>query len=178
MNTQYDGEWITRDLNESIVLNLVDSNLILYSSYEAIDLINVVGDDVQMKTANVNDLANLLLYGVMRFKCISYPKEYIDIPLKQLYKLFDKANILDVDKAKVELINDKKYLDEIDAFMVSNGEQIKDKRYAFIATIIREPSQELRKLLDYSRDYGKMDMKEKFDALKGVDSFNKDRNEE
>ena len=62
--------------------------------------------------------------------------------------------------------------------MVSNGEQILDKRYAFIATIIREPSKELRKLLDYSRDYGNMDMKEKFDALKGLDSFNQDRNEE
>lgn len=172
MKAQYDGEWITKELNDSIVLNLVDSNMKLYSSYEAVDLINVVGDDVSIRLANINDLSNLLQYGVMRFRCLTHLNEYVDIPLRNIYKLYENANIMKLSSTRMEFPNITKSLSSLDAFMVINKRQIFDKEYSFLTTIISDPSEELEKLLNISKEYGSMDMNEKFIALTKVDLYN------
>lgn len=175
MNKQYDGEWITKDLNDSIVINLVDKSMNLYSSYEAVDLINVVGDDIRIGIANINDLTNLLLYGVMRFKSLNNANEYIDIPLKNIYKLYENANIMKLYKDKLEIPNKTKKVSDLEAFsVIKNGEVLNDN-YSFITTIISNPSEELEKLLKISKDFGKMNMTEKYNALTKIDLFNHKR---
>ena len=172
MNTIYDGEWITRDLNNTLVLNLVDNDMHSYSSYEAYDLVNVLGEDIQIGLANVNDLNNLILYGVMRFKSLNYDHQYIDIPLRNLYQLFQEPNVMKVSHSEVFFPNKKKYIMDLDAFVVINGKQILNKDYAIISTLINEPSEELQKLLHITKNYGQMAMHEKFVALTNVDILN------
>ncbi len=172
MNTKYDGEWITKDLNDSIVLNLLNDKDQLYSSYEAIDLINVVGDDIRIGIANVNDLNNLLLYGVMRFRSLKNIKEYVDIPVRNLYMLYENPNVMKLLSSELKFPNIKKSIEKMDAFVVINGEKVDVDKYAFITTLINEPSTELKKILEISRDYGNMDMNEKYIALTNVDILN------
>ena len=144
----------------------------LYSSYEATDLINVLGEDIKIGLANINDLNNLLLYGVMRFKCLNYPKQYMDIPLRNLYKLFEEPNVMKLTSTEVSFPNKKKYLTDLDAFTVIEGKQVLNKEYAIISTIINTLSEELQKILSISKNYGNMDMNDKFIALTNVDILN------
>ena len=62
-------------------------------------------------------------------------------------------------------------LSELNAFTVING-TLPGDNYKIIATVINKQSNELNKLMELSRDYGKMSMDEKFLALKEINDIN------
>lgn len=170
----YDYEWITNDLNNSIVITLVNVNengeIKLHDSYQAIDVIDIVGNDVSVGLANVNDLSNLLLLGTMRFKGIG-KKGILDISFSNLYKLYENANRLLLEDGKFEVNNRLISLGDLNAFTVVDGTMPTDN-YKVIATIVGELPLELERLLKLARDYGMMSMDEKFCALSEINQIN------
>jgi len=173
----YDYEWITRDLNDSIIIMLVEvkenGEIKQYNSYQAVDVVDVVGNDVSVGLANVNDLSNLLLLGTMRFKGISN-NEILDISFSNLYKLFESANVISLETGKIQMINRLLSLAELNAFTIVEG-TLPGDNYKIIATVINNVSNELKRLIELSRDYGTMSMDEKFLALKEINHLNEHR---
>lgn len=173
----YDYEWITQDINDSIVLMMVEvkenGEVKQYNSYQAVDVIDVVGNDVSVGQANVNDLSNLLTIGTMRFKGIAN-NEILDIAFSNLYKLYENANQITLDMAKFKIINRLLGLDELNAFTIING-TVPGGNYKIIATVISEMSQDLRRVIELARDYGTMSMDEKFMALREINQINDGR---
>lgn len=170
----YDYEWITRDLNDSIVIMLVyvkeNGEIKQYNSYQAVDVVDIVGNDVSVGMANVNDLSNLLLLGTMRFKGISNG-EVLDISFSNLYKLYENANVISLDTGNIKMINRLLSLAELNAFTIIDG-TLPGDNYKIIATVINKQSKELKRLIELARDYGVMSMDEKFAALKEINHIN------
>lgn len=173
----YDYEWITQDINESIVLMIVDvkenGEIKQYNSYQAVDVIDVVGNDVSVGQANVNDLSNLLTIGTMRFKGIANG-EILDISFRNLYKLYENANYITLDVSNFKIINRLLGLDELNAFTIING-TLPGGNYKIIATVISGMSHDLKRLIELARDYGGMSMDEKFMALSEINQINDKR---
>lgn len=170
----YDYEWITRDLNDSIIIMLVEvkenGEIKQYNSYQAVDVVDVVGNDVSVELANVNDLSNLLLLGTMRFKGISN-SEVLDISFSNLYKLFENANVISLETGNIQMINRLLSLADLNAFTIVDG-TLPGDNYKIIATVINSASKELKRLIELARDYGMMSMDEKFSALKEINQIN------
>ena len=169
MNKQYDYEWITKDLNDCILLKAVDKDNKCVKAYQAVDVVNCVGDDVRIGQANIYDISNLLTIGTIRFTSYN-GNEVLDIPFRNIHILFKEPNIMSVNNLPV--IKDKKIsLDELDAFAVINDSFICDE-YKIIATKISKESEALKKFIDIAKEYGQMGMNEKFNALAKIDTLN------
>jgi len=174
---QYDYEWITKDINDSILIEIVqveeDGNYKKYNSYQAIDVIDCAGNDVSVGKANVNDLVNLLTIGTMRFKGITND-EILDIPFRTLYKLYEFANSIKMEDLEIKIINRLLSFDELNAFTIIN-ETIPSDNYKIIATTFSEPTDSLNKLICFARDYVVLGLDEKFQILKELNKVNSER---
>lgn len=173
----YDYEWITQDINNSIVLMLVNvkenGEINQYNSYQAVDVVDIVGNDVSVGLANVNDLSNLLMVGTMRFKGIGN-NEVLDVSFSSLYKLYENANVISLEPMKIQMVNRLLGLGELNAFTIVDG-TVPGDNYKIIATVIGEMSQDLKRLIELARDYGMMSMDEKFWALSEINQINEQR---
>lgn len=167
MNKLYDYEWITRNINNSFVFSLVDAYKNAVAVYQASDIINIVGDNVEIKNANINDLTNLITIGVMRFTTHDGTK-YIDIPIRNLYRLFKKTNILTPEK--IEFINEPIPLTELEAFVPNK--EIDIQNYSFVVARIDTENEMLKRLLNLIGNYNNMGMSEKFEALNEINNIN------
>ena len=162
--------WIIKDISNSLILNLFynDGNkLKLIDSYDVFKLLDVVSEPANVGFANINDITNLLTIYKVRFIDIKDSKNIIDIPIRNIYKLYEKATKID------EIFDGKKVIpvSELDAFVIYDGASVKD-RYFIEAIQIREISNHFSEFLDKTREFGNMDMQEKFDALSSVNEIN------
>lgn len=173
----YDYEWLTKDINDSIIITLVDvkenGEFHQYNSYQAIDVIDISGNDVSIGAANVNDLSNLLTIGTMRFKSITND-EILDISFNNLYKLYENANDISLDNSKVKITNRLLRLDELNAFTIIDG-TIPTENYKIISTIINKIPTDLLQTIELARDYSTMSLDEKFRALSKLNQINECR---
>lgn len=173
MNKLYDYEWITKDINDSIGINLLDESKKSIGAFEAIDVINIAGDDIRIKEANINDLTNLINIGTMRFK--SYINDdYIDIPIRNLSKLLINPNIITIEENSLK--NDIIPIKSLDASVKYNNSLVLEG-YGIIVTKIKKESESLNKLIEIASTYGQMDMKEKFNALSEINDMNHEKEE-
>lgn len=173
MNRLYDYEWITKDIYDSIIINLLDESKKSVGAFEAADVINIVGDDVRIKEANINDLTNLINIGAMRFK--SYiADDYIDIPIRNLHKLLINPNIITINESNIK--NDIIPIKSLEAVVKYNNELVLDN-YGIIVTKINKESKPLNKLIEIANAYGQMNMQEKFDALSEINVMNHEKEE-
>ncbi len=174
MDKMYDYEWITQDINNSIFIKLVqvsnDGKISNYGVYIAIDVIDFAGQDMTVGQANVNDLTNLLTVGTMRFKNFS-TNEIIDIPFNKLFDLYQKANVITSDVTELKVTNELQSLEDLNAFTIVGKEMATDQ-YKIISTILNHPSEALKKLIEYAKDYPNMSMEDKFNALSEVNRLN------
>lgn len=165
-----DFKWIAKDIYDSLIINLFykkNNQYILYGNYEASIVLDVVGGNIDVKFANIDDITNLITMGMVRFVNIKNESDVIDIPIRKLAVLFNNAvNIKNISD-KSNLIE----LNKLDAFAVIGGIHIKDGY--FVKTIkINDPNDSLIKLLDKAYEYGNMGMQEKFDTLSDVNMAN------
>lgn len=173
----YDYEWITQDINNSIILMLVEvkenGEIKQYNAYQAVDVVDIVGNDVSVGLANVNDLSNLLTIGTMRFKG-NVNSEILDVSFNNLYKLYENANVISLEPLKIQMVNRLLGLGDLNAFTVVNG-TVPGDSYKIIATLVGEVSEDLKRLIELSRDYGMMSMDEKFKALSEINHINEQK---
>lgn len=182
-NSYKDYEWLVRDIDNSLSLIIVYKNnnkTNVYGTYYPSELINICGDDVLVEPANIDDLNNLLSFGVIRFKNVvaDSAADVVDIPLSNIYKLYENANFLSLKDEKYtdngKLINHE----EIEAFIILDGFKPGNK-FKILTTCIDKPSEYLEKFMNIARDFSELGMQEKFNAISDINLLNYKRiNEE
>ena len=88
MNSNF--KWLTRDIDNSLILKVLynDSD---YAVFNVLDVLEVTGDRLDVETANIDDLTNLLTVGMVRFYNINDVSDIVDIPFRNLYNLYYKS---------------------------------------------------------------------------------------
>lgn len=175
MNTKYDYEWVKQDILDSTIINMFDSKGNAISCFQAYDIINSVGEDITIRQANINDLSSLLEYGTVKF-IDSLSSDWLNIPFKYIYKLYEEPNYLLIDELKVENKNKKISMSEVDGYGNIKGNYVTDNY--LIATCIKKVSNDLIRIMEIAKSYDSMSMNEKFDALSEVNLINYRREKE
>lgn len=163
-------KWIASDIYDSTVVNLFykkDNQYILYGNYEASTVLDVLGGDIDIKFANIDDITNLITMGIVRFTNIKNQKDIIDIPIRKLAILFNNS----IDIKNIDSKNNYIELNKLDAFAVTNGNHVKENYYIEVIKV-KEPNANLIKLLDKAYEYGNMGMQDKFDTLSDANITN------
>ena len=159
--------WLAKDIDSSIVLKVIYNNNGLmeeYAVYNVIDVLEVDGDELEIKTANIDDLSNLLTIGIVRFVNVSDSGDILDIPFRNLYKLYEEGNILGSN------MNRGISFSELDCFSIIDGSMNQD--YMIYSVLINEISDDLRTVLEIAHNYLNYSMKEKFAALEKITVIN------
>lgn len=164
-NTFY---WLKNDIESSLILKVYLNNDKLLGIFEIVNVLETDGDDLNIKTANIDDLTNLISLGIVRFANIINKDDIIDIPFRKLYKLYINANILE-EKQQGRKVS----LEELDGFSVIN-QSIKENImiYPIIYNTIPES---LLKVIKVSFEFGNYGMQQKFDALSDINLLNHQR---
>ena len=161
----YDFNWLVQDVDKSIVIALFDGDKQV-GIYQAVDILSSDNEKVEIKFANVNDLDKFLNYAVIRFYDIMNRLNVLDIPIRNLKKLYENSNILGEEGT-----NKKIDVREVANLTVVDGKNESDK-YSIEAVCFSEVSQELKKIMDIASEYPFMDSQKKFDALASINLTN------
>ena len=164
-------KWLTNDIDCSLILKVVpkkDNLLDNYVVFNVSDVLDVTGDKLEIKTANIDDLTNLLTVGIVRFVNINNPSDILDIPFRNLYMVYENGNVLgDSDFSKFLSFK------EIDAFSVIDG--VVQNDYIIYSVIISKISDDLNEVMNIASKFGNYGMQEKFDALIDITTINHKR---
>ena len=164
MDKVYDFNWIAQEIDNCLVLKLCNSKKAI-GIYQASEILSIDLDDVNVKFANALDLMNFVNHSVIRFRHITNPENIIDIPLRNVYKLFLNSN-------ELATINEKYLrLNKLEAFMVRDGE-VKNDNYLVYVYKVNEESEELKKTLKIAYEYNNLGMQEKIEALEQINLIN------
>lgn len=154
--------WLTSDIYSSLVVKVMYNDNTLLGIFDVKGVLDITGEELKIVTANIEDLTNFLTMGIVRFV---NGNDILDIPFRNLYKLYENADILGVSK-EGKMISFK----EIEAFAVINGEVIND---LFLScTLINEVMDDLKTVMKIANDFSSYGMNEKFDALTKVTVVN------
>lgn len=164
MNNNF--KWLANDIDNSLVLKVVsnDGN-VNYGVYCVMDVLEVDGDKIDVKTANIEDLTSLLTLGMIRFINISNNNDILDIPLRNIYLLYKNARVLGDEKIG-RLLSFK----ELDVFSVINDKMV-DNLFVF-SGVIGECSDDLKCVIETAYMFGSYGMQEKFNALYNITMLN------
>ena len=160
-------KWLTYDIDSSIVLKVIyknNSNERIYAVFNIIDVLDVSGESLNIMTANIEDLTNLLTIGVVRFANVGNLSDVIDIPFRNLYKLYKDSNKLGESISKVLSLSD------IDAFSVIDGNV--RNNCIICSIIINDISNDLSRIMEIASEFGSYRMMKKFDALSEITMIN------
>lgn len=160
-------KWLTYDIDSSMVLKVIypygekNSELAIYN---VVDVLGVTGDQLNVKTANIDDLTNLLTVGIVRFANVNNQGAILDIPFRNLYLLYENSNVLGNPT--------NKYLSSssLDSFAIIDGNM--QKEMVIFPVLIRDVSDDLKKVMEIAYKFGGYGMQEKFDALSKVTMIN------
>ena len=163
-----DFKWLVNDINSTLVLKVVSrvaSDSSDYGTYCIQDILENDWDKLNIKTANIDDLTNLLTLGIVRFVNMIDSSDMLDIPFRNLYKLYESADVLGVNKDG-RLFS----FQEIDAFAVIDGVVRNDLLLS--CSLVNKISEDLNDVMKIAYNFGKYGMQEKFDALTKVTLVN------
>lgn len=157
--------WLIKDIYSSIVLNVLYDESTQMGVFHVSDVLETTGDKLEVKTANIDDLTHFLTLGMVRFVNVLDSNDFLDIPLRNLYKLYDNANNIDA-------MDDRKIFSfkEIDGFAIIDGMTRED--LLLYCTLIDRVSEDLNEVMQVAKDYGSYGMQEKFDAMSHVTIIN------
>ena len=161
MNNNF--KWLVNDIYNSIVINLCfrsGNRSILCGTFEVLDVLNTTGDELDIEFANIDDMTNLLTMGMVRFVRVDDIGDIIDIPFRNMYKLYEKVD----GENSISL-------EELDAFAIFDGALI-DKGYSLEISIVQELTDEMKKMIDVASKFGDLGMQANFDALTEVNMIN------
>ena len=155
MNNNF--KWLEYDIDKSLILKVVYNDE-EYAAFNVLDVLEITGDQIDIETANIDDLTNLLTIGMVRFYNINDSHDIIDIPLRNLYKLYYKDNIV-IDEMDSNILSFK----ELDAFSIIDGTITND--YKVISYVIDKPTDDLVKIMKIASKFVSSGMQEKFDLM-------------
>lgn len=159
--------WLTNDIDASLVLKVIykkDDFNEEYAVFNVKDVLDVVGDKLDIETANIDDLTNLLTIGIVRFVNVGDINDIIDIPFRNLYKLYNNGNVLGNDTNILISFN------EIEAFSIIDDKI--DKNYLIFSALISDISEDLEKVMRIASEFSSYSMQEKFDAMSEITFIN------
>lgn len=166
MNNPYENfRWLIEDIYNTLTFNLYHKDEVI-ATYEIYDIYEANMDKLKVEDANIDDITDLLTICIVRFVNMSDNTEIIDIPFRNLYKLYEKASKLGIDDGKVISLS------ELDAFAIIDGYVPKSEEFKIMSVVINNISDELKKMLDISKEFGNLGMQDSFMALCEVDTIN------
>lgn len=158
-----DFKWLVTLINVSIVLEVSyqdkESNLIK-DNYFSVSVLTTTMDKISVAAANVADITDLLMLGIIRFRS-SDGEHIVDIPLRKLSRLFELANPVYEDGIVDTSINPL----EVEAFSDLDN-------YIIKPLIKQNPDSNLIKIYQIAAEFGSLDMASKFTALSEVNTIN------
>lgn len=160
-------KWLTYDIDSSLVLKVIykNKNMIEENAmYNIVDVLDAVGDSLDIVTANIDDLTKLLTIGIVRFVNMADLSDVIDIPFRNLYKLYENGNVLGETSNKFLSFNDVDAFSIIDGNMRNNG--------VIHSTIINNVSNDLSCLMKIASDFGNYGVHKQFEALTKITMLN------
>lgn len=162
MNSNF--KWLAHDIDNSLVLKVMynDSE---YEVFNILDVLEVTGDKLNVETANIDDLTNLLTVGMVRFCNITDSQDILDVPFRNLYKLYYNDGVL-----LKEMENKIVSFSDIDVFSIIDGTISND--YKIIAAVFSKPTEELDKVMRIASSFSSLNMQEQFDAMSEVTMIN------
>lgn len=168
MTERNNFKWLTSDIDNTLILRVIYSKngkTEEYGVFNVIDVLETTGDELEVMTANIDDLTNLLTLGIVRFVNITDSSDVLDIPFRNLYLLYKNANVLG------EVSNDRVVsFKELDTFSIIDGTIRND--YLVMSALVSEVSSELDEVMRIAHEFGNYSMQEKFDALSKVTYIN------
>lgn len=179
MDRVYDFNWIAQEVNYSIVIELFEGEKQI-GTYQVFEIQSSDMEKVEIRFANVNDLDNFLNYAVIKFYDTNNGLNILDIPIRNLKKLYENSSILGEEKVTKKInfsdvANFKCFVGKDDSEKNSIGtgrfDEVGDKYY-IRAICFGEVSDDLKKIMDIASKYQTMDMQEKFDALASLNLTN------
>ena len=161
-------EWLTGDIDNSLVLKVVYKKDNIYEEYGVFNIGEVLEtpcDELDVASGNIYDMTNLLTLGVVRFVNVSDRADVLEIPFKKMYFLYKNSNILG-EEEQDKLIS----FGELDTFSIIDG-TIRNDLLVFSA-VINEPTDDLKEVMKVAAEYGEYGMQEKTDALRKITVVN------
>ena len=116
--------WLEDDIDNTLVLKLyynADGVTGFYGVFNVMDVLETTGDELDIETANIDDLTNLLTLGIVRFVNVIDTSDILDIPFRKLNLLYEHGNVLGKSKDKKTLT-----LDSLDSFLAMDTSLKKD----------------------------------------------------
>ena len=160
-------KWLKNDIDSTLVIKIISnkSNNDNYGVYYVYDILESDWDKIDVKFANIDDLTNLLTLGIVRFMNVVNEKDILDIPFRNLYKLYKNANVLGSEK-KGKLTS----FSELDTFSVIDGE-VKDNLMVYSA-VVDKVSDDINEIMKIAYEFGNYVMQQKFNALSRINIIN------
>lgn len=158
-------KWLTNDIYSTFVLRVMFDDYNLNGVFNISSLLETTGEKLEVETANIDDLTNFLTLGMVRFVNVLNDSDILDIPFRNLYKLYENANVLGVNE-EGKLISFK----ELDIFAVINGVVRNDLLIS--CTLVDKISEDLSEVMKMAYEFGSYGMQERFDAMTKVTMIN------
>lgn len=158
-----DYEWILDDINDSLRIRVYyldkDGNSVSGSCL-ADEIKKLDMDNLSVEDGNINDINNLIM-GMVRFRGEDNDKLFFDIPLRNMYKLYEKKN---------EQGSSYYGMREVEGFSPSDIMEIE-------TFMLSERTDELEEMLDLSKNFFGNSMSEEFKIISRVNELNNLRKE-
>lgn len=161
-------DWLADDINDTLVLKVIykkENKEEFYGVFNISDVLETTGDELEVETANIDDLTNLLTLGIVRFVNINDRSDVLDIPFRKLYLLYKEASVLG-ENMEQKMIS----VQELDTFSIIDGTVKND--FLVVSAKIDQESDDLREVMKIAYEFGNYSMQEKFDALSKVNLIN------
>lgn len=168
MTNKNNFRWLTNDIDNTLVLKLIIKNgdgSEVYHIFNVLDVLETTGDKLDVKTANIDDLTNLLSLGIVRFVNVGDNNDILDIPFKKLYLLYKNASVLG-DTVTGKMMSFK----ELDVFSVIDG--VVQDEFSISSSVINNVSEDLDTVMRIAYEFDNYNMQEKFDAMSEITVIN------
>lgn len=168
INDKKNFKWLAQDIDATLILKVISTQ----NNSEAVNgvfnvsaVLETTGDKLEVETANIDDLTNLLTLGIVRFVNVADPRDILDIPFRNLYKLYGNANVLG-NTSSEKLTS----FDELEVFSVIDDEMRND--CLIFSALIGDVTEDLNEVMTIASIFEKLGMQAKFDALSRVNLIN------
>lgn len=159
-------KWVINDIYSTLVLKVMHKKSDdFYGVFNVKDILNVMGEELEIETANIDDLTNFLTLSLVRFVNVVDSSDIIEIPFRNLYILYKNASVLG-ESSCGKLIPFR----ELDTFSIIDGTSKDD--YLVLSAIIAKIPADLGEVMKIAYEFGDYGMQEKFDAMTRVTVIN------
>lgn len=171
MTNEKNFKWLTSDIYSTLLIKIMVDNNTLLGIFDISDVLETTGNKLEIKTANIDDLTNFLTLGIVRFVNVIDGSDIVDIPFRNLYKLYKNASVLGLSTQCCLM-----KVRELEGFSVLGG-VIRDD-LLMSSYLIDEVSADLKEIMKIAYEYCNYGMQEKFDAMSRVTVINHRRLQE